>query len=81
LLNILCIPLVCNSSLSLMPMILRFGLLIESLSSYIFFSQLLSYLLKHSIFSSISILFLSPDSLSSIFSSLLGWQSLYFLFD
>jgi hypothetical protein len=44
-LNMLHIPLVCTSSPSSMPMILRFGLK-ESLSSYIFLSQLLSCLTK-----------------------------------
>jgi hypothetical protein len=38
LLNILCIPLVCTSSPSSVPMIFKFGLLMESVSSWIFFS-------------------------------------------
>jgi hypothetical protein len=54
LLNILCIFLACSSSPSSMTMILRLGLLMESLSSYIFLSQLLSCLTKIS-----SVFFLS----------------------
>jgi hypothetical protein len=46
-LNILCIPLACTSPSS-MPMILRVGLFMESQSSYIFLSQLLSCLTKSS---------------------------------
>jgi hypothetical protein len=49
--------LVCTSSPSSMSMILRFGLLIESLSSCIFLSQILSCLTNiSSVFSLISIL-------------------------
>jgi hypothetical protein len=42
LLNILCTPLACTSSRSAMPMIHRFGLLMESLSFCVFLLQLLS---------------------------------------
>jgi hypothetical protein len=42
--------LACISSPSSMPMILRFGLLIESPSSCIFLSQLLSSWTKNSVF-------------------------------
>jgi hypothetical protein len=46
LLNILHVPLVCTSSLSSMPIIPRFGLLMESQNSYIFLQYLLSLLSK-----------------------------------
>jgi hypothetical protein len=55
----------------LMPMILRFGLLMELLSSCIFLSQLLSCLTK--VFSLISILSWSSEILSSTCSHLLEW--------
>jgi hypothetical protein len=49
--------LACTSSPSSMPMILRFGLLMESLNFCIFLSQLLSCLNKiYSVFSLFSIL-------------------------
>jgi hypothetical protein len=41
LLNILWIPFACTSSPSSMPMIFRFGLLMQSVSSCIFLSQVL----------------------------------------
>jgi hypothetical protein len=47
-----------------MPMILRIGFLIESLSSFIFLSQLLSFWLRV-VFSLISILSSSSEILSS----------------
>jgi hypothetical protein len=47
LLTILLIPFACTSSPS-MPMVLRFGLLMESVSSCVFFSQVLSYLTSSS---------------------------------
>jgi hypothetical protein len=74
LLNILHIPLACTYSPSSIPMILRFSLLMESVSSCILLSQLLSYLTKIScVFSLISILSLSSETLSSTCSSLLEW--------
>jgi hypothetical protein len=48
-LNILQIPFAYTSSPSLMPMILMFGLLVESVSSCIFFSQVLSCLTNSSL--------------------------------
>jgi hypothetical protein len=48
LLSILPIPLACTSSPSSMPMIHRFGLLMELLSSCEFLSQLLSLLSEDS---------------------------------
>jgi hypothetical protein len=48
LLNILRIPFACTSSPSSMPMILKFGLLMESVSSCVFFSQVLSCLTNSS---------------------------------
>jgi hypothetical protein len=48
LLNILCILLACTPFPSLMPMIHRFGLFMESQSSCIFLSQLLNLLSKNS---------------------------------
>jgi hypothetical protein len=47
LLNILHIPFACTSSSSV-PTILRFGILNESVSSYIFFSWVLSCLTNNS---------------------------------
>jgi hypothetical protein len=71
--------LACTSSPSSMPMILRFGLSMESLGSCIFLSQLLSYLTKSSsVFSLISISSLSSEILSSTCSSLLEWPSTVF---
>jgi hypothetical protein len=79
LLNILSIPLTCTSSPSSIPMILWFGLLRESLSSYIFLSQLLSCLTKSSsVFSLISVLSSSFEILSSTCYSLLEWISTVF---
>jgi hypothetical protein len=49
LLNILQISFACTSSS--MPIILRFGLLMESVSSYVFLSQVLSCLTNSSCFS------------------------------
>jgi hypothetical protein len=78
LLNILHILLACTSS-PLMPMIHRFGFLMESLSSCIFLSHLLSILSNSSsVFSLISILSSSPEILSSTCSSLLVWLSSVF---
>jgi hypothetical protein len=62
LLNISCIHLACNS-FSSMPMIHRFGLLMESLSCWVFFLQLLNFFLSKnsSVFSLISSLSSSPE--------------------
>jgi hypothetical protein len=49
LLNILCIPLACTTSPSSVPMILRFVLLMEWVSSWLFLSQLLNCLTKISL--------------------------------
>jgi hypothetical protein len=69
-LNILCIPLAWTSFPSSVTMILRFSLLMELLSSYIFLSQFLSCVIKSSsVFSLISILSLSSETLSSPFSA------------
>jgi hypothetical protein len=48
LLNILRIPFACTSSPSLMPMILKFCLLMELVSFCVFFSQVLSCLINSS---------------------------------
>jgi hypothetical protein len=79
LLNILYIPLASISFPSSMPMIHRFGLLMELLSSCIFLLQFLSLLSKSSVFSLISILYLSSEILSSTFPSLLEWLSTVFI--
>jgi hypothetical protein len=80
LLNILWIPLIWTFSPSSVPMILSFVLLMELLSSYIFFSQFLSYLTKISfVFSLISVLSLSSEILSSTCSSLLELPALCFI--
>jgi hypothetical protein len=76
LLNILQIPFVCTSSPSSVPMILRFVLLMESVSSYIILSQVLSCLINSSsVFPLISILSSSWEILSSACSSVLNWPS------
>jgi hypothetical protein len=55
-----------------MPMILRFGLLLESVNSCIFLAQVLSCLNNsYSVFPLVSILSSSSEILSSTFSSLL----------
>jgi hypothetical protein len=78
-LNILHIPLACTSYLSSMPMILKFELLMESLSSCIFLSHLLSCLTKiSSVF--ITILSLSSEILSATCSSMLEWLSSMFFY-
>jgi hypothetical protein len=80
-LNILHICLAYTSSSSSMPMILRFGLLMESLSSCIFLSQLLHCLIK--IFFCFFFNFcltLSSETLYSTYSSLLEWPSNVFFF-
>jgi hypothetical protein len=62
-----------------MPMIFKFCLLMESESSCIFLSQILSILSKESsLFFLIFILSLSPEILSSTCSSLLEWLSTVF---
>jgi hypothetical protein len=69
----------CTSSPSSMPMILRFGLLMESVSSCIFLLKVLSCLTNSSsVFPLISILSSSSESLSSAYSSLLEWPSIVF---
>jgi hypothetical protein len=76
--NILFIPLAWTSSPSL-PMICRFGLFRELLSSCILFYQLFSLLSKNSsYFSLISILSSIPEILCSTCSSLLEWLSIVF---
>jgi hypothetical protein len=77
LLNILCIPLSYTSSPSSMPMIFRFGLLMESLSSFMFFLYLLICLTKIcSVFSLIYSLSLSSEVLSS--TCFVCWSGLLF---
>jgi hypothetical protein len=62
-----------------MPTILRFDLLMESVSSCIFLSHVLSCLTKsYLVFPWISILSLSSEVLSSTCSSLLEWPSIVF---
>jgi hypothetical protein len=80
LLNILQILYACPSSPSSMPMILMFGLLMESVSYCIFFSQVLSCLTNSSsVFLLISISSSSSEILSSAWSgSLLEWPSILF---
>jgi hypothetical protein len=61
------------------PMILRFGLLMKLVSSYIFLLQDLSCLTNSSsVFPLISILSSSSEILSSAYSSLLEWPSTVF---
>jgi hypothetical protein len=64
---------------SSMPMILKFGLLIHSVNSYIFLSQVLSCLTNSSsVFPLISILSSNYEILISACSSLLMWPSVVF---
>jgi hypothetical protein len=71
--------LACTSFPSSMLVILKFGVLIELLSSCIVLSQLLYYLTKiSSVFSLIFILSLNSEILSSTCSSLLEWSSTVF---
>jgi hypothetical protein len=66
--------LVCTSSPCSIPMILRFGLLMDLLSSCIFLSQLLNCLSKISfVFSLVLILSLNSEVQSSTCSTLLEW--------
>jgi hypothetical protein len=69
LLSILHIPLSCTSFLSLMPIIHRFGLLMESQSSCIFLSQLLSFCLSSLLFLFFNIYFVFEP-----------WYSVFHLF-
>jgi hypothetical protein len=71
LLNRLCTSLACNSSPSSMPMIHRFGLLMESLSFCTFLLQLLSLLSQSSsvFFFNIYFVFKSWDSVLYLFLS------------
>jgi hypothetical protein len=79
LLSILQIPFACTSYPSSMPMILRFGLLMELVSSCIFLSQVLSCLTNSSsIFHLISISCSSSEILSSTCSNLLDWPFIVF---
>jgi hypothetical protein len=79
LLNMLWLPFAWTSYPSSMPMILRFGLLMELVSSCIFLSQVMSHLNNSSsVLSLISFLSLSSEILSSIYSSLLEWPSTVF---
>jgi hypothetical protein len=71
--------LVCTSSPCSIPMILRFGLLMDLLSSCIFLSQLLNCLSKISfVFSLVLILSLNSEVQSSTCSTLLEWTSTVF---
>jgi hypothetical protein len=71
LLNILHVPFACTYSPSSMPMILRFGLLTESMNSCIFLSQLLSLLSKNSsvFFFKVYFIFKPLDSVFHLFYS------------
>jgi hypothetical protein len=76
--ELLCIPIACTYSLSLMPIILRFHLLMESVSSWIFLSQVFSCLSNScSDFPLITISFSSSEILSSV---LFCWNGLPFCF-
>jgi hypothetical protein len=80
LLNILRILFACTSSSSI-SMILRFGLLMELVSSYIFLSQVLSCMSNtSSVFPLISISFSSSEILCSACSSLLSVLPMCFVF-
>jgi hypothetical protein len=62
-----------------MPMILKFGLLMELWSSCILYSQVLSCLINSSsVFPLITIASLSSEILSSVCSILLYWPSILF---
>jgi hypothetical protein len=79
LLNILWIPFACISSSYSMPMILRFGLLMELVSFCIFLSQILNCLTNSYLgFPLISILYSSSEILSFACSSLLDWPYIVF---
>jgi Mn2+/Fe2+ NRAMP family transporter len=79
LLNMLQIPSACTSSPPFIPMILRFGLLMESASSCLFLSQVLSCLThSSSVFPLIFILSSNSEILSYTCSSLLEWPSIVF---
>jgi hypothetical protein len=80
LLNILHIPLAYTSSPHLMPVICRFDLLKDFLSSSVFLSQLLSLLSTNSFFFFNICFVLSPEIVSSTCSSQLQWLlTVYFI--